>query len=87
MCWNVRGLNDGVKRASVRNLIISSGATVVCLQETKIANWNFNLILETVGPDLAQNCVTLPAEGVSGGGGSSWLLLNASSGCNTCRAP
>lgn len=73
MCWNVRGLNDGVKRASVRNLIISSGATVVCLQETKTPVWNSNLILETVGPDLAQNCVTLPSIGASGG-----ILLAAS---------
>jgi exonuclease III len=37
--WNVRGLNDGAKRATVRNQIISSGAMVVCLQETKISNW------------------------------------------------
>jgi len=39
LCWNVRGLNDGVKRASVRNLISASNATIVCLQETKIESW------------------------------------------------
>jgi hypothetical protein len=67
ICWNVRGLNDGAKRASVRNQIISSGATVVCLQETKIGNWTHTLITETVGGDLAQNVVVLPSAGASGG--------------------
>lgn len=73
MCWNVRGLNDGTKRASVRNQIVTSGATVVCLQETKIANWTPSLINETVGRDLAQNTIVLPAVGASGG-----VLLAAS---------
>lgn len=73
ICWNVRGLNDGAKRASVRNQIISSGATIVCLQETKIANWTYTLIYETVGGDLAKNAVFLPSTGASGG-----ILLAAS---------
>ena len=63
----MRGLNDGVKRASVQNLIISSGATVVCLQETKIENWNQQLLNETLGPDLVTNCTFLPSSGASGG--------------------
>jgi exonuclease III len=67
MCWNVRGLNDGAKRASVRSQIISSGATVVCLQETKISNWTHNLLVDTVGADMASNAVSLPAVGVCGG--------------------
>jgi exonuclease III len=67
LCWNVRGLNDGAKRASVRNLIISSGATIVCLQETKIQNWNQSLLIETVGSELARNCSVLPAVGTAGG--------------------
>lgn len=73
ICWNVRGLNEGAKRATVRNQIISSGATVVCLQETKISNWTHSLIVETIGADLAQNAVFLPSIGASGG-----ILLAAS---------
>jgi len=73
LCWNVRGLNDGAKRASVRNLITSSGATLVCLQETKIENWNQQLLNEAVGRDLATNCAFLPAVGAAGG-----ILLAAS---------
>jgi exonuclease III len=67
MRWNVRGLNDGAKRASVRNQIYSSGATVVCLQETKITSWTYSLLVETVGTDMAQNFVALPSIGASGG--------------------
>jgi len=66
LCWNVRGLNDGVKRASVRNLISASNATIVCLQETKIESWTQSLLVETVGPVLAQNCSFLPSIGGSG---------------------
>ena len=40
---------------------------MVCLQETKIASWNHNLLVETVGPDMASNAVWLPSIGVCGG--------------------
>lgn len=67
LCWNVRGLNDSAKRASVRNQVLSTGATIVCLQETKISDWTHNLLVETVGPDLANNTAFLPSVGASGG--------------------
>ena len=67
ICWNVRGLNDGAKRATVRNQILSTGATLVCLQETKITAWNQTLLTETVGADMANNVVCLPSIGASGG--------------------
>jgi exonuclease III len=67
LCWNVRGLNAAAKRASVRNLIISSRASIVCLQETKISVWNDILLKETLGPILANQSVFIPATGASGG--------------------
>ena len=67
LCWNVRGLNDGAKRASVRNQIIATGATIVCLQETKISNWTCNLLVDTVGADMASNVAFLPSVGTCGG--------------------
>jgi exonuclease III len=67
LCWNVHGLNDRAKRASVRNQIILSGATIVCLQETKIGTWTSSLLNETVGADMAQNVAFLPSTGASGG--------------------
>lgn len=57
ICWNVRGLNDGAKRASVHNQIISSEATIVCLQETKIEVWSRTLLLETLRADMVDNVV------------------------------
>ena len=66
ICWNVRGLNDGAKRATVRNQILSTGATLVCLQETKITAWNQTLLTETVGADMANNVVCLPSIGAFG---------------------
>lgn len=74
ICWNVRGFNDGAKRASVRSQIISTGATIICLQETKISAWIHNLLVETVGLDMVNNAVYLPSVGASGG----ILLLAAS---------
>lgn len=67
LCWNVRGLNGAARRASVRNLISSSGASVVCLQETKISQWNDFLLKETLGQALASQTVCLPANGTAGG--------------------
>jgi exonuclease III len=63
----VRGLNDGAKRASTRNFIISSGATIVCLQETKIENWTRTQLIERIGMDMLNNCALLPASGSAGG--------------------
>jgi hypothetical protein len=63
--WNVRGLNDPAKRASVKQTILSSGATIVCLQETKIMNWTNDLLKETVGCKLASQTVHLPSQGAS----------------------
>jgi exonuclease III len=65
--WNVRGLNDPAKRESVRQTILSTGATIVCLQETKIMNWTNDLLKETVGCKLASQMVHLPLQGTSGG--------------------
>jgi hypothetical protein len=48
-------LEDRAKRASVRDMIISTGATIGCLQETKINNWTHNLLVEAVGVDMASN--------------------------------
>jgi hypothetical protein len=65
--WNVRGLNNPAKRESVRQTISSTGATIVCLQETKIMNWTNELLKETVGSKLANQTLHLPSQGASGG--------------------
>lgn len=66
LCWNVRGLNTAARK-SVRNIVQSSGATIVCLQETKKAHWNAQLVVETLGPKFAKNFVALLTAGTRGG--------------------
>jgi exonuclease III len=64
--WNVRGLNGHAKRESVRRTILCTGASIVCLQETKISNWSNVLLKETVGTKLANQTFHLPSLGTSG---------------------
>ena len=42
--WNVRGLNDPRKRLVVKNLLREWKCDVVCLQETKIASMDRQLV-------------------------------------------
>ena len=42
--WNVRGLNDSRKRLVVKNSLQEWKCDVVCLQETKIASMNRQLV-------------------------------------------
>ncbi|KAG2563716.1 hypothetical protein PVAP13_8KG317614, partial [Panicum virgatum] len=67
LCWNVRGLNAAARRASVHNTVTSSGASIVCLQETKIAHWTTHLVVDTLGQHFARNFVSLPASGTRWG--------------------
>jgi exonuclease III len=48
-------------------MVATSGATIVCLQETKIAVWTTKLIRDTLGPNFVNKYITLPAIGVRGG--------------------
>ena len=44
MSWNVRGLNDSRKCLVVRNLLREWNCDVVCLQETKLAGMDRQLV-------------------------------------------
>jgi len=65
--WNVRGLNDGVRQDSVSELVKSTGATIVCLQETKMQLIDQNVVSRTVGAKFVNSYTTLPAEQTRGG--------------------
>lgn len=58
--WNVRGLNAGARRTAIRSLLATTDATVVCLQETKMALICSSVVLERLGPDF-DKYVYLPA--------------------------
>jgi len=78
LIWNVRGLNDAARRNSVRDVILSSNAEIVCLQETKIEHMNQRVFLSVFGSSY-DKFVALPANGTRGG-----ILIAWKS--NTCQA-
>lgn len=65
--WNVRGLNNPVKRRVVQNFVTDLKCNLVCLQETKINDITRTLVLETLGQRFANNFISLPAIGTRGG--------------------
>jgi hypothetical protein len=73
LSWNVRGLNEVVRRDSVQELVRDTGSTIVCLQETKLATIDDATILRTLGQNFLNNTAVLPANGSRGG-----ILLAAS---------
>jgi hypothetical protein len=52
LCWNVRGLNSGARRDSVRELVWSEQISLVCLQVTKLDVISDYDIMQILGPDL-----------------------------------
>lgn len=46
--WNVRGLNEAARQDTVNELVRSTGATIVCLQETKLQTVDQNIVSRTV---------------------------------------
>lgn len=65
--WNVRGLNVKAKQDFVKVCIQQHSATIVCLQETKLAVVSDQIILNTLGQRFARQVAVLPAEGTRGG--------------------
>ena len=49
LVWNARGLNQADRRNSVRDVIRSTNAPIVCLQETKVADLSQRLFLSVFG--------------------------------------
>ena len=64
--WNVRGLNSRARQDTVRTLITSCQAEIVCLQETKMSGIPRGCILSLLGSEFSY-WVELPSIGASGG--------------------
>ena len=64
--WNVRGFNDARKRLVVRNLLREWNCDVVCLQETKLAGMDRQLI-GSLGSCPYIDWVALDADQTAGG--------------------
>ena len=65
--WNVRGLNDGARQDLVSELVRTTGATIVCLQETKMQAMERNVVRRTVGAKFENSYSVLLAEQTRGG--------------------
>ena len=70
LVWNAHGLNNRARRNVVRDVAEQQRASIVCLQETKVANLSasMNADLTRAGFDFA----CLPTIGVAGGAVTSW---------------
>jgi exonuclease III len=71
LIWNVRGLNDRVKRDSVKSLVVDIGPSIICLQETKLFSISDFDILSILGSGFSK-FVYSPAIGTRGGVLVSW---------------
>lgn len=65
LVWNVRGLNMVARRDAVRDVVLSSNADIVCLQETKLSI-SPRLLLAVLGSDFDQH-VAMHANYTRGG--------------------
>jgi hypothetical protein len=86
--WNVRGLNALVKRSGVRDMVMATHATVICIQEMKLQHFDERLVNETLGQSFSENFSSLPANGTCGGiliavAGNHFMLVSSSRTCNT----
>lgn len=66
LVWNVRGLNNPAKRRAVKESVVNSHASVVCLQESKLEVVDLLVIHELCGLDF-DDFVALPASHTRGG--------------------
>ncbi len=64
--WNVRGLNDPVKRCLVKSVVAKLRSAVLCLQETKVSVFSRSFICSFAGGSF-DKCHFIPANGASGG--------------------
>lgn len=66
LIWNVCGLNAHARRTAVGSLVVTANASLVCLQETKMALIGSSTVLEALGSEFG-DYVYLPALATRGG--------------------
>lgn len=66
LSWNVRGLGRKSKRRMIKNMLISCGADIVILQETKKVEIERTLV-NSIWGFHHKDWVSIPAIGSSGG--------------------
>ena len=71
LCWNVRGLNSDARQRSVREKVIESQCSVLCLQETKLSSCSHS-IMKSICPHGFDQFAESPSSGASGGLLTAW---------------
>jgi exonuclease III len=66
LCWNIRGFNSSNKWDAVRNKIEESGYFIICIQETKRAEFDSSFIHQ-FSPRRFDSFDYIPSIGASGG--------------------
>ncbi|CAL5070105.1 unnamed protein product [Urochloa decumbens] len=66
LVWNARGLNARCRRDNLREVVSSSNASIVCIQETKLSVISPFLVNEMLGSRFS-SFAYLPSNGASGG--------------------
>ncbi|CAM0950375.1 unnamed protein product [Alopecurus aequalis] len=66
LIWNVRGLNDPARRSVVRSVVVRHNVAVVCLQESKLAFVDAEIVSQCCG-SLFTGFASVPAVGTRGG--------------------
>ena len=66
LSWNVRGVNDPVKRSVIKGFLRSNRVDLVCFQETKVQQMNVGMV-RSLGVGRFLNWIALDAEGSAGG--------------------
>ncbi len=69
--WNVRGLNDPLKRCLVNSAVCNLRTSILCLQETKVGSFSRSFVVSFAGRFL-DKCHFIPANGASGGIYTGW---------------
>ena len=66
LSWNVRGVNDPVKRKVIKNFIRNHRVDIICLQETKVQEMKSEIV-RSLGVGRFLDWTALNAEGSTGG--------------------
>lgn len=64
--WNVRGTINALNRLNVRSLVMESKPSILCLQETKNAQWTDRMIY-SLGMGSYIDKLEVQPQGLSGG--------------------
>ena len=66
LIWNVRGLNSTARQDSLRSLVESTKADIMCIQETKMEIISKQILISALGSSFSHFSFA-PSVGASGG--------------------